>query len=57
MRTIPIGLAVTPEMRIEPYNDMKKYVGGLRDDIAVTNCVCRESAEVIGGSCRHSDTP
>ena len=36
MRTIPIGLAITPEMRIEPYNDMKKYVGGLRDDIAVT---------------------
>ncbi|MGA2782413.1 MAG: 4Fe-4S binding protein [Smithella sp.] len=55
MRTIPIGLAVTPEMRIEPYNDMKKYVGGLRDDIAVANCVCRESADVIGGSSRHSE--
>ena len=56
MHTIPIGLAVTPETRIEPYNDMKKYVEGLRDDIAVMNCVCRESTEKIGGSCRHSDT-
>lgn len=55
MRTIPIGLAITPEMHIEPYNDMKKYVGGLKDDIVVANCVCRESAEVIGGYCRHSD--
>ena len=55
MRTIPIGQSVTPEMRIEPYNDMKRYVGGLRDDISVSNCVCRQSAEVIGGSCRHSD--
>ena len=55
MRTIPIGKAITSEMRIEPYNDMKKYVGGLRDDIAVANCVCRESAEVIGVSCRHSE--
>ena len=55
MRTIPIGFAVTPEMRIEPYNDMKKYVRGLRDDIAVANCVCRESAEVIGVSCRHPE--
>ncbi len=55
MRTIPIGQAITPEMHIEPYNDMKKYVGGLREDIAVMNCVCRESAEVIGGSCRDSD--
>ena len=55
MRTIPISQSITPEMRIEPYNDMKKYVGGLKGDIAVTNCVCRESAEVIGVSCRNSD--
>ncbi len=55
MRTIPIGQSLTPEIRIEPYNDMKKYVGGLKDDISVMNCVCRESTEVIGGACRHSD--
>jgi len=55
MRTIPIGLAVTPEMRIEPYNDMKKYVAGIRNDIAVQNCVCRESADVIGVSSRHPE--
>lgn len=55
LRAIPIGQAITPEIRIEPYNDMKKYVGGLRDDIAVMNCVCRESTEKVGGSCRHSD--
>lgn len=55
MRTIPVGLAVTPEIRIEPYDDMKRYVGGLRDDISVMNCVCRESTEVMGGTCRHSD--
>ena len=34
MRTIPISQSVTPEMRIESYNDMKKYVAGLKDDIA-----------------------
>ena len=55
MRTIPIGIAITPEIRIEPYDDIKKYVGGLKDDISVANCVCRESTEKIGGSCRHSD--
>jgi NAD-dependent dihydropyrimidine dehydrogenase PreA subunit len=55
MRTIPIGLAITPEMRIEPYNDMKKYVAGLRDDIAVSNCVCREATDVIGVSSRHPE--
>lgn len=55
MRTIPISMAITPEIRIEPYDDMKKYVGGLREDIAVMNCVCRESAEVIGVTCSHSE--
>lgn len=55
MRTIPVSQSVTPEMRIGPYNDMKKYVEGLKDDISVSDCVCRQSARVIGGSCRHSD--
>ena len=55
MRTIPIGLAITPEIRIEPYNDIKKYVERLRDDISVNNCVCRESADVIGVSSRHPE--
>ena len=55
MRTIPIGKAITPEIRIEPYSDMKKYVEGLRDDISVNNCVCRESADVIGVSSRHPE--
>jgi len=55
MRTIPIGLAITPEIRIEPYNDMKKYVERLRDDISVNNCVCRESADIIGVSSRHPE--
>ena len=55
MRSIPIGKAITPEIRIEPYNDIKKYVEGLRDDISVNNCVCRESADVIGVSSRHPE--
>lgn len=55
LRAIPIGQSLTPEMRIEPYNDMKKYVAGIRDDIAVQNCVCRESEDVIGVSSRHPE--
>jgi Na+-translocating ferredoxin:NAD+ oxidoreductase subunit B len=55
MRTIPIGLAVTPETRIEPYNDMKKYVQDFKNDISVMNCVCRESAEAVDLSCRNSE--
>jgi electron transport complex protein RnfB len=55
MRTIPVSQSVDPGMRIEPYNDIKGYVEGLRDDISVSNCVCRQSTEVVGGTCRHSE--
>ncbi len=55
LRAIPIGRSLTPEIRIEPYDDMKKYVGEFRGDIAVSNCVCRESADVIGVSSRHPE--
>jgi Na+-translocating ferredoxin:NAD+ oxidoreductase subunit B len=55
LRAIPIGQSLTPESRIEPYNDMKKYVGGLKDDISVMNCVCRESADLIGVSSRNPE--
>ena len=55
MRTIPISKAITPDLHVEPYNDIKEYVRGLNDDIAVANCVCRQATEAIGGTCRHSD--
>jgi len=55
MRTIPISRSVTLDLRIESYNDIRGYVQNLKDDIAVINCVCRQSADVIGKPCRHSD--
>lgn len=55
MRTIPISQAVTPDLHVEPYNDIKAYVRGLKTDISVANCVCRQSTEVTGSACRHSD--
>jgi Fe-S-cluster-containing hydrogenase component 2 len=55
MRVIPLSLSVTPGMKIAPYDDIRAYVRGLKDDIAVANCVCRQSAEVLGGSSRNSE--
>ena len=55
MRTIPVSQSVTPDMHVEPYNDIKAYVRGLKGDISVANCVCRQATEVTGGACRHSD--
>jgi len=55
LRTIPVSQAVTTELHVEPYNDIKAYVRGPKTDISVANCVCRQSTEVTGGTCRHSD--
>lgn len=54
IRTIPVSRSVTPDLRVESYNDIKGYVQNLKTDIAVQNCVCRQSADVIGKPCRHS---
>lgn len=55
MRTIPISRSLTPELHVEPYNDIRAYVRNFKSDISVANCVCRQSTDVTGGTCRHSD--
>jgi ferredoxin len=55
MRTIPISRSVTPDLRVELYNDIREYVKNLKGVIAVQNCVCRQSAEITDNPCRYSD--
>jgi electron transport complex protein RnfB len=55
MRTIPVSQSVTPDLHVEPYNDIKAYVRGFKNDICVSNCVCRQATDATGGTCRHSD--
>jgi Pyruvate/2-oxoacid:ferredoxin oxidoreductase delta subunit len=55
MRTIPIGKTLTPEMNVEPYNDIRAYISKLDDEIGVINCICRQMKDVIGNKCRHND--
>ncbi len=55
MRTIPVSRSVTPDLRVESYNDIRLYVKNLKEDIAVINCVCRQSADIVDNPCKHSD--
>ena len=55
MRTIPISQAITPDMRVESYHDMKKYIRSLKEEISVAECVCRQAAEIAGGAPRRAD--
>lgn len=54
MRTVPVKVSVTPERRIEPYIDMREYVKNIRDDIAVANCVCQQSKNLVGPRSKNS---
>jgi len=55
MRTIPVSRSVTPDLRVESYNDIREYVKNLKSDIAVIKCVCRQLGDIIDKPCRHSD--
>ncbi len=55
MRTIPIGRAIEPRMTIAPYNDVRKIVAAAPEPIVVQNCVCRQSNDVLGEPCTHSE--
>ncbi len=55
MRTIPIGSAIESRLNVAPYNDVRKIMGAAHEPIVVQNCVCRQSNDVLGESCAHSD--
>ena len=55
MRTIPIGSAIESRLSVAPYNDVRKILGAAHEPIVVQNCVCRQSNDVLGESCAHSD--
>ena len=57
LRTIPVEESVPlPEKyRVSDYDSVRKLVEHAADKIAVTNCICRQSQEILGKKCRHTD--
>jgi Na+-translocating ferredoxin:NAD+ oxidoreductase subunit B len=57
LRTIPVEESVPlPEKyRVSDYDSVRKLVENATDKIAVTNCICRQSQEILGKKCRHTD--
>lgn len=55
LRTVPIGKAVQSELKVAPYNDIRKIISAAPEPIVVQNCVCRQSNDVLGEPCAHSD--
>ncbi len=56
LRTVPIRAEVASDRTVAPYNDIRSYVANHPGPFSVINCVCRQSAEVIGEACTTSST-
>lgn len=55
MRTVPISSSLKQDQHVAPYDDMRRYVMGYDDIMAVQNCICRQSMDVLQKKCNHSD--
>ncbi|HSV96458.1 MAG TPA: 4Fe-4S binding protein [Spirochaetota bacterium] len=55
MRTIPVARAIESRLNVAPYNDVRKIVAGAGEPVVVQNCVCRQSNDVLGKPCSHSE--
>src|SRR4030066_258031 len=57
LRTVPVAESIPlPEKyRVGDYDDVRKLVENARGRIAVANCICRQTTEVLGGKCAKTD--
>jgi len=55
LRTIPIEKNIPHEYHISFYDDVRQIVDSVDSPIAVANCVCRQTKDVVGESCSHTD--
>ena len=57
LRTVPVDESIPlPERyRIGDYDSIRKLVENARGKIAVANCICRQTTELLGGKCSKTD--
>lgn len=57
LRTIPVGesIPVAEKHLVSNYDDVKSLVENAEGRIAVANCVCRQTKDMVGESCKVTD--
>jgi ferredoxin len=57
LRTVPVeeSIPIPEKYRVSDYDSVRKLVDNAADKIAVTNCICRQSQEILGKKCRQTD--
>ena len=56
MRTVPVRADLSADRSVAAYDDIRAYLTGHPGPFSVINCVCRQSAELIGEACTTSST-
>ena len=57
LRTIPVeqSISLPEKYRVGDYDNVRKLIENARGQIAVTDCICRQSTELLGGKCSKTD--
>lgn len=57
LRTIPVekSISLPEKMQVSQYDDIRKIIENVKGKIAVTNCICRQSGEILGRPCTKTD--
>jgi len=57
LRTVPVrqSIAVPEKFSVSSYDDIRSIIENVGGQIAVINCVCRQTRDIIGESCAKTD--
>jgi electron transport complex protein RnfB len=57
LRTVPVqeSIPLPEKYRLADYNSVRQLVAKATGQIAVTNCICRQSQEILGHKCQRTD--
>jgi ferredoxin len=57
LRTIPVekSIPLPEKMKVSRYDDVRKLIENVRGKIAVANCICRQSRDILGKPCTKTD--
>jgi ferredoxin len=52
MRTIPVGITIDHDIEVANFDDVKNLVENVEGPFSLTNCVCRQSMNTLGRTCK-----
>jgi electron transport complex protein RnfB len=57
LRTIPVekSIPLPEKMQVSRYDDVRKLIENVRGKIAVANCICRQSGDILKKPCTKTD--